>query len=244
MCINDNLRCAFVKSGSTLVVALVIVVIGASTPGGHAVAQVTMQPIEMQGNEIQNIEMQNNEIRNIEMQNNELQQNEIRNIELEQNRQSEFNPSEINPTEIKPTDINASEINPTPINASEINPTQIKATEINPTEIKPTEITPMQDDFFVKKGEPPAPAGAEEAAVANVPAGAAAGPHVGALILVGGAAVAGAAALAVGMSTATSSVDCGPAPQGFGGVWFSQYADWCSCMGGTASTANGVECIR
>jgi hypothetical protein len=215
MCDYNDLRSVLAKSGTTLFTALFITVIGVGSPASDVVAQVTMQ--------------------NIEIQQNEIQQNEIQQNELQQNRQSEFNASEIDPTEINPTEINATEINPTEINATEINPTEINATEINPTEITPTEITPMQDDFFVENAQssPAAPASADG------------GSGMGTAMLVGGVAVAGAAALAVGLSTAeTSGVDCGPAPQGFGGAWYSQYSEWCSCMGGTASTANGVECVR
>ena len=165
----------------------------------------------------------------------QMQNNKVESIELQQNRQSEFNPSEIDPTEVKPTEINATEIKPREINATEIKPTEINATEIKPTEITPTEITPKQDDIFVDN------AGSSPAA----PASAGGASSMGPMILVGGVAVAGAAALAVGLSTATGTgVDCGAAPQGFGGAWFAQYSEWCSCMGGTASTANGVECIR
>ena len=104
----------------------------------------------------------------------------------------------------------------------------------------------MQDDFFVKKGEPPAPSAGEAAASSSAPASGGAGAGMGSAVAIGGIAVAaglGAVALS-GLSTADSGVDCGAAPQGFGGAWFAQYSEWCSCMGGTASTANGVECIR
>jgi hypothetical protein len=218
MCNFNDLRSVLAKSGTTLFTALFIAVIGVGSPASDVVAQV--QGVQMQDNQVES-------------------------IELQQNRQSEFNPSEIDPTEVKPTEINATEIKPTEINATEIKPTEINATEIKPTEINateikpteitPTEITPKQDDIFVDN------AGSSPAA----PASAGGASSMGPMILVGGVAVAGAAALAVGLSTATGTgVDCGAAPQGFGGAWFAQYSEWCSCMGGTASTANGVECIR
>jgi Rieske Fe-S protein len=262
MFIYDDLRSVFAKSGYTLSMALIIVVTGVGAPVGDVVAQVTLQPIEMQPieiqtNEIQNIEMQNNEIQTNEIENIEMQNNEIENIELQQNRQSEFNPTEINPTEINPTDINATEINPTDINASEINPTEINPTEINPTdihateikptEITPTEITPLQDDFFVKKANP---AVAEEAVVqdvaaANAPAGAAAaGPNMGPILLIGGAAAAaGLAGIALSGLSTTSGADCGSAPTGFGSAWWTEYSAWCRCMGGTPIVST-TQCVQ
>jgi len=94
--------------------------------------------------------------------------------------------------------------------------------------------------------EPPPPAVAKEAPAPSAPASTAPAVDMGPAILVGGAAAAaGLAAVALGgLSTSESGVDCGAAPQGFGGAWYTEYSSWCSCMGGTASTANGVECIR
>jgi hypothetical protein len=92
--------------------------------------------------------------------------------------------------------------------------------------------------------EPPAPSVVEEPPVSTAPAGASAGADMGAAILVGGAAVAGAAALAVGLSGAASSgVDCGAAPQGFGSAWWSEYSAWCTCMGGTPVVST-TQCVQ
>ena len=97
----------------------------------------------------------------------------------------------------------------------------------------------MQDDFFVKKGEPPAPSAGEAAGGSSASASAS---SMGAMILVGGAAVAGAAALAVGLSTAAGA-DCGSAPSGFGSAWWREYSAWCNCMGGTP-VASTNQCIQ
>jgi hypothetical protein len=92
--------------------------------------------------------------------------------------------------------------------------------------------------------EPPPPSVAEEAPVTTTPAATAAGPNVGAMILVGGAAVAGAAALAVGLSTAAGTgADCGSAPQGFGSAWWADYSSWCRCMGGTPVVST-TQCVQ
>jgi hypothetical protein len=92
--------------------------------------------------------------------------------------------------------------------------------------------------------EPPAPSVVEEPPVSTAPAGASAGADMGAAILVGGAAAAGAAALAVGLSGAASSgVDCGAAPQGFGSAWWSEYSAWCTCMGGTPVVST-TQCVQ
>jgi hypothetical protein len=158
---------------------------------------------------------------------------------------TEINPTDINPTEVNPTAINATEINPTAINASEIKPTEIRATEIIPTEIKPTEITPLQDDFFVNKNAPANP-GNVPAAPAAAPAAPAAapvaGPNLGPILLIGGAAVAGAAALAVGLG-GLAGADCGAPPQGFGSAWWTDYADWCRCEGGTPDVST-TQCVQ
>lgn len=92
--------------------------------------------------------------------------------------------------------------------------------------------------------EPPPPSVVEEAPVTTAPAAAAAGPNVGAMILVGGAAVAGAAALAVGLSTAAGTgANCGSAPQGFGSAWWADYSSWCVCMGGTPIVST-TQCVQ
>ena len=222
MSIYDDLKCVSAKSASTLSMAFIIVIAGLGTPVDHAVAQV--RPIEIKQNTIQQ---------------NTIQQNRMTEVNPTEINPTEINPTDINPTEINPTAINATEINPTAINATGIKPTEISATEIKPTEIKPTEITPLQDDFFVNKDAPANPGNAP-AAPAAAPV---AGPNLGPILIIGGVAVAGAAALAVGLS-GLAGADCGAPPQGFGSAWFVEYAAWCDCENGTATTTNGVQCIR
>ncbi len=224
MFVYDDLKRISARSASALSLSFVVVMAGLGTPAGDAVAQAGVQ------------------------------QNEILHNEVVQNRQSEFNATEVKPTEINPTDINPTEINPTAINATEINPTainatkvtptEISATEITPTEIVPTEITPLQDDFFVKKDQPAeaadAPAqAAEPAAPANAVI---AGPDMGPLLLIGGAAVAGAAALAVGLG-GLAGTDCGSPPSGFGNAWWAEYSEWCYCEGGTPVVSTN-QCVQ
>ena len=84
---------------------------------------------------------------------------------------------------------------------------------------------------------------AEEAPAPAAPASAAAGVNMGPMILVGGAAVAGAAALAVGLSTVATGPDCGAAPTGFGNAWWSDYSSWCICMGGTPVVST-TQCVQ
>ena len=84
---------------------------------------------------------------------------------------------------------------------------------------------------------------AEEAPAPTAPASAAAGIDMGPMILVGGAAVAGAAALAVGLSTVATGADCGAAPTGFGSAWWSDYSSWCRCMGGTPIVST-TQCVQ
>lgn len=92
--------------------------------------------------------------------------------------------------------------------------------------------------------EPPPPPAIEEAPVSTASGSTVAGPDMGAAILVGGAAVAGAAALAVGLSgVAGTGADCGAAPTGFGSAWWSEYSTWCRCMGGTPVVST-TECVR
>lgn len=87
--------------------------------------------------------------------------------------------------------------------------------------------------------EPPPPAVAEEAPVSSV-----AGPDMGTAILLGGAAAAGAAALAVGLSgIGSTGADCGAAPSGFGSAWWSEYSAWCTCMGGTPVVST-TQCVQ
>ncbi len=89
--------------------------------------------------------------------------------------------------------------------------------------------------------EPPPPSVAQEAPVTTAPVSAAsAGPDMGPIILLGGAAAAaGVAAIALGGIGTTA--DCGPAPFGFGNTWFyNEYEPWCECTGGTADVATGT----
>lgn len=93
--------------------------------------------------------------------------------------------------------------------------------------------------------EPPAPTVVAEAPAAATPASAAAGVDMGPTILIGGAAAAaglGAIALS-GLATTGSGADCGSPPQGFGSAWWSEYAAWCSCMGGTPVVST-TQCVQ
>jgi hypothetical protein len=229
MCNFDELSSVLAKSGTTLFMALIVAVIGVGTPVSDVVAQVQMQTPDMQTPDMQTPDMQTPDMQTPDMQG----------FDATEINPTEVKPTEIKPTEINPTEINATEIKPTEINATEIKPTEINATEINPTEINPTEVTPKQADIWVDNAQPPAPAAGAEAAGAGGGAGAGMGPA----ILVGGAAAAaGVAAIALGgLSTSDSGVDCGAAPQGFGGAWWSQYASWCECMG-RVPDVNTISC--
>ncbi len=88
---------------------------------------------------------------------------------------------------------------------------------------------------------PPPPAVVEQAPVTPAPASAAsAGPNLGPIILLGGAAAAAGVA-AIALSGLSTTADCGPAPFGFGNSWFyNEYEPWCECTGGTADVATGT----
>ena len=224
MSVYDDLKRITAKSASTLSIAFVVVVAGLGTPAGDAVAQAGIQQNEIQHNQVQ--------------------QNRMSEFNATEIKPTEIGPADINPTEINPTAINATEINPTAINATEVTPTEISATEITPTEIVPTEITPLQKDFFVKKDQPveAADAPAEPAAPAAPANAAIVGPDIGPILLIGGAAVAGAAALAVGLG-GLAGADCGAPPTGFGSAWWAAYSEWCLCENGTPVVATN-QCIQ
>ena len=90
--------------------------------------------------------------------------------------------------------------------------------------------------------EPPPPSVVQEAPVTTAPASAVAGPNIGPILIIGGAAVAGAAALAVGLS-GLAGADCGAPPQGFGSAWWVDYSDWCRCEGGTPIVST-TQCVQ
>jgi hypothetical protein len=91
--------------------------------------------------------------------------------------------------------------------------------------------------------EPPPPSVVEEAPAAPAPASTSAGSAIGPAILLGGVAVAGGAALAVGLSGLSTGADCGSPPQGFGNAWWAEYSSWCDCMGGTPVVST-TQCIQ
>ncbi len=92
-----------------------------------------------------------------------------------------------------------------------------------------------------KAGNPPAAPAAPAAAAA--PAGAAvAGPNLGPIILLGGAAAAaGVAAIALG----GLGQNCGSAPTsgGYTPAWWADYSEWCRCNNGTPDI-NSNSCIQ
>lgn len=91
---------------------------------------------------------------------------------------------------------------------------------------------------------PPPPSAAAEVPVATGSASPAAGPSMGTMILIGGgAAAAGVAAIALG-TLSTAGADCGSPPQGFGNSWwYNEYVPWCECMGGTPAVSTN-QCIQ
>ncbi len=92
--------------------------------------------------------------------------------------------------------------------------------------------------------QPPPPAAVEEAPVPNVPVSAAAGPDMGPILLIGGAAAAaGVAGIALSGLSTTTGADCGSPPQGFGSAWWTEYSAWCRCMGGTPIVST-TQCVQ
>ncbi len=92
--------------------------------------------------------------------------------------------------------------------------------------------------------EPPPPSAVEEAPVPDVPASVAAGPNMGPILLIGGAAAAaGVAGIALSGLSTTTGADCGSPPQGFGSAWWTEYSAWCRCMGGTPIVST-TQCVQ
>jgi len=92
--------------------------------------------------------------------------------------------------------------------------------------------------------EPPPPSAVEEAPVPDVPVSAAAGPDMGPILLIGGAAAAaGVAGIALSGLSTTTGADCGSPPQGFGSAWWTEYSAWCRCMGGTPIVST-TQCVQ
>ncbi len=91
---------------------------------------------------------------------------------------------------------------------------------------------------------PPPPSAAEEVPVATGPVRPVSGPSMGTILLIGGgAAAAGMAAIALG-TLGTTGADCGSPPQGFGNSWwYNEYVPWCECMGGTPVVSTN-QCIQ
>ena len=98
-------------------------------------------------------------------------------------------------------------------------------------------------DSSPRSEPPPPPAVVEEAPVTTAPVSASvAGPSMGPILLIGGAAAAGAAALAVGLG-GLAGADCGSPPQGFGNAWWAEYSEWCICEGGTPIVST-TQCVQ
>ena len=90
---------------------------------------------------------------------------------------------------------------------------------------------------------PPPPAAVTEPPATTAPVSApVAGPDLGPILLIGGVAVAGAAALAVGLGGLTGA-SCGSPPQGFGNAWWAEYSEWCRCEGGTPIVST-TQCVQ